>query len=136
VTSVVRGPKVWWMPTTDRPQHVKAIVGARLRVVRAALGLLGKEMATLVGVSPQTLSGWERGEDLADPLGIARAALRLGFTTDWVYLGRLDGVARELANEIERRRPDLVLGADPAAQPHDRWDKPGDREAVYATGSP
>lgn len=124
MTSVVRGPKIWWMPTTDRPQHVKAIVGARLRVVRAALGLLGKEMASVVGVSPQTISGWERGDDLADPLGVARAALRLGFTTDWVFMGRLDGVPRELGNEIERRRPDLVLGAAPDAVAAPGWDQP------------
>lgn len=120
--TVVQGPKVWWMPVNDRPSHAKAAVGARLRVLRSVLGIPQNVMAQTLHISAQALSGWERGRDLADPLVMARAALRYGFTTDWIFIGRLAHMPGSLATELERRRPDLVLGADPGAVPSDDWD--------------
>lgn len=120
--NVIAGPKVWFVPTNDRPRHAKADVGARLRAVRAALGVHQKVMAQALNVSPQAWSGWENGRDLADPLVMARAALRYGFTTDWIFLGRLTLLPGELADELARRRPDLILGASPDAEPAADWD--------------
>ena len=121
--NVVQGPKLWFMPTSDRPLHAKAVVGARLRVVRAALGIQQKSMAATLNISPQAWSGWENGRDLADPLVMARAALRYGFTTDWIFVGRLDALPGQLADELARRRPDLILGAQPDAEPADDWER-------------
>lgn len=110
------------MPTNDRPRHAKADVGARLRAVRAALGVQQKVMAQHLNISPQAWSGWENGRDLADPLVMARAAVRYGFTTDWIFLGRLTMLPGALADELERRRPDLILGAARDAEPAPDWD--------------
>jgi transcriptional regulator with XRE-family HTH domain len=115
---------IWFMPITDRPSEAKSVVGARLRVVRAALGFSQKDMAGALNVSPQAWSGWEKGRDLADPLVLARAAVRYGFTLDWIYIGSLAHMPSELAAEIAMRRPDLQLGARPGVAVASDWDKP------------
>jgi transcriptional regulator with XRE-family HTH domain len=127
---LMRGPDHWFVPIQFRPSEQKAVVGARFRALRAALGLQQQAVARLLNVSPQAVSGWERGTDLADPLAVARLALRFRFSTDWVWLGSLAGIPRELAEELERRRPDLVLGGDANALPPPDWDKISPGQAV------
>lgn len=128
---VIAGPRLWFMPVQERPTHVKAVIGERLRVLRAALGVQQKDLAAFLNVTPQTVSGWESGRDLADPLAIARMALRWGVPTDWVWTGSLAHVPPPLAAKIEARRPDLVLGASGHTAPVDGWDKP---EKLVAAG--
>jgi transcriptional regulator with XRE-family HTH domain len=99
-------------------------------VLRVALGVQQKVMAQQMHVSPQAWSGWENGRDLADPLVMARAALRYGFTVDWIYLGKLAYLPGPLADEIERRRPDLVLGAPADAAPSPDWDALGSPQSL------
>lgn len=121
---IVLGPHHWFMPSQARPADMKAIIGARFRTLRAALGWQQQTMAGFLNLTPQALSAWEKGKDLPDPLAVARMSLRFGFATDWVWTGSLAGTPWELAAELERRRPDLVLGAPPSALPSPDWDKP------------
>ena len=114
MTAIVRGPHSWFMPKTFRASDQKARAGARLRAARLALGLTQAVIARACGISPQSWSGWERGDDMPDPAVIARAFPAFGITPDWVFLGLLHSTPSALAAELRARAPDLLFGADGA----------------------
>lgn len=129
MTTVVPGPTLWFMAAKNRSPSVKQVVGQRLRTLRAAMNLQQQELARILGVSQQTLSGWETGRDTVDPLALARFATQYSIGVNWVWLGTLNDLPAELAAEIRRRRPDLVAGAQlDAASAAEGWDKPRRQE--------
>ena len=79
-------------------------------------------MSEACGVSSPRWSNWENGAHLPDVLVMVRASMLHGFTLDWIYKGTIDRMPFEFVAEIQRRRPDLVLGAGPEAQPAEGWD--------------
>lgn len=106
------------MNTVPDSEAQKAM-GVRLQAVREALDLTQEEMAQTMGVVPTTLSGWEGGRNQIDIVKLAKAATRWGFTTDWVALGDLSGLRRDLADKVEiivARGPALRRGR-PRTQP-------------------
>lgn len=54
---------------------------------------------------------------MADPAVIARAFPAFGITPDWVFLGLLHSTPSGLATELRARAPDLLFGAEDAADP-------------------
>jgi len=124
VTTIIPGPTIWFMAAKNRTLNAKQVVGHRLRVLRAALNLQQQELAEIMGLSQQTISGWENGRDTIDPLALARFATQYGIGVNWIWLGLLNDIPSHLAEEIRRRRPDLIAGAAPATEaPAPGWDK-------------
>jgi transcriptional regulator with XRE-family HTH domain len=81
--------------------EAQKVMGARLQVIRRALGLSQDEMAGMMGVGVTTLSAWESGRNQIDIVKLARSATRWGFTTDWVARGDLSGLRKDLADKVE-----------------------------------
>jgi hypothetical protein len=73
--------------TTHDNDAYKREVGARLRLVRQALGLPAGRLAAELGVHPPRLSQWEHGRHLADLRVMVRLARRYRVPLDFVYLG-------------------------------------------------
>lgn len=81
--------------------EAQEIMGARLQIIREALGLTQEDMAEKMGVVMTTLSAWERGRNQIDIVKLAKSATRWGFTTDWVSRGDLSGLRKDLADKVE-----------------------------------
>jgi transcriptional regulator with XRE-family HTH domain len=126
MTNVLRGPRKWFMASPERPTVVIERTAARLRATRCALGLTQRRMAELCNVTEARWSNWERGDHFPDILVMMQLSNLFGVTLDWLYRGALSGMPHRLAAELQRRRPDLVLGGDPHAAPAPDWDQIGD----------
>ena len=111
------------MSNPSRPAEVMRLAGLRLVAARCALGLTQSELAQALGVTPQRLSNWERGEHLADVLAMRTLRRLYGVRLDWIYDGDVTSLPYELAVELVRRRPDLVLGATGTELPSADWDQ-------------
>jgi transcriptional regulator with XRE-family HTH domain len=83
-------------PTSEA---VKA-TAARLRRTREALGLTVQQIADLFGISRQAVTNWELAYRLPDPAAMIRLYERYGVPTDWIYLGRPNGLPYELAVKL------------------------------------
>lgn len=92
-------------------QH-KQDIGARLRLVREALGYGLREFARKHGLDPTKLNHWEKGKHYPDPAFIRLLWDEHNVTADWVYLDRKGGLPRELADNL-----DAVLAAYAAGKP-------------------
>ena len=73
------------------------MVGHRLRQAVEALGLRPSTVARSVGVSPQKLGNWMRGDHYPDEWFVFRFCNRYGVTADWLYRGVLPGAGRPAA---------------------------------------
>ena len=67
--------------------------GQRLRALREAEGLGQHAFAKLIHCSQSTLSCWELGQRLPDAHSMAWVATQCHVTLDYIYMGRLDGIA-------------------------------------------
>lgn len=76
-----------------RPQEIMAVVARRLALSRTVLGFSQAEVCRLLAVKHNTWSMWESGKNLPDPLVMACYCDRFGITLDYIYRGRLDGIA-------------------------------------------
>ena len=110
------------MPDVSDSDAQKAM-GRRLRQVREALELSQREMAQVLGISTTGLSAWEGGRNQIDLIKLARAATRYRFTTDWIAIGDMSGIRRDLAEKLERVAA-RSLGAVKRGRPTNR-DGPG-----------
>lgn len=81
-------------------QH-KQDIGARLRIVREALGYGLREFARKHGLDPTKLSHWEKGKHYPDPAFIRLLWEEHNVTADWVYLDRKGGLPRDLADSLD-----------------------------------
>ena len=85
------------------PRHHASEVGRRVLHLRRALGFeSAKSFADAIGVKPQELSAWERGERRP---GIAKTVPmmeRYGITLDWLYLGIVKSLPHDLLLRIEQ----------------------------------
>ncbi len=75
-------------------------MGARLRLVRLALGLPAGRMAAEFNVTASRWSHWEHGRHPADLLIMARLCRRYGVTLDYLYLGSESGLPKKLFDAI------------------------------------
>lgn len=72
-------------------------VASRLRFARLALGMNQLELSRSLTIHPSTWCAWELGENLPDPLVMARFGDLHGITTDWIYRGRTDALPPNIA---------------------------------------
>lgn len=82
-------------------------VGERLRLTREALGYTQAFMAIQCKMSPQAWNNNERGADrlgLNSALRLVQAFAHHGVDLNWIYNGRLDGIAPDLQEKIVRLR--------------------------------
>jgi transcriptional regulator with XRE-family HTH domain len=122
MTQIVRGPKTCFMASADRPSHFVERAAARLRVTRCVLGFTQRALADMCGASEARWSNWERADHLPDIVSMSQLAALFRIPLDWLYRGDIGKLPHELLPEILRRRPDLVLGAAPDAEPSSDWD--------------
>lgn len=78
----------------------KRRVGANLRMAIEALGLSQAKIARDFGVSPPKLGNWLRGDHYPDPWFVLRFCERHGVTADWIYRGKVLGLAQPLADDL------------------------------------
>lgn len=83
-------------------------VGFRLKIIRHVLGLTQDEMGRMCGLKARSAwSNYEKGYRTISRRAAVRLCLATGVSTDFIYRGRLNDVARDLARKIqvELRRP-------------------------------
>jgi len=76
-----------------------------LKEIRMALGLTQKQSAAIAKVTPKTLGGWERGENIS-PKNIGGAALAYQCTIDEVqaYWAKSKAAVKMTKRRIKRTR--------------------------------
>lgn len=85
---------------TDYEQRAfNAEIGVRLEIVRMYLGLKKEEMAETLGLAGGTYSQAIRGTSVP-PAYRLRKIIEIGFTSDWIYYGVLNGLSDEIRNFI------------------------------------
>jgi transcriptional regulator with XRE-family HTH domain len=82
----------------------KRDVGARLRLVRLALGLQAVQLSAELGAAPPRWSQWEHGRHLADLRVMVRLARRYGVPLDFLYLGSESAVPKKLFDAMREVR--------------------------------
>lgn len=78
----------------------QTLVGHRIVMLREAKGVRQGQLAKLIGISPQRLSNYERGER---PLDVELAILicdKLAGTLDYLYRGNHAGLAFEVIQRL------------------------------------
>lgn len=99
-------------PATPHDRKPEA-VGYRLRVLRAALDdIAAKDVCAAINVAPNTYSQWEKGRSLPDLLAMTRLWDRFGADLNYIYLGRTDTLAFDLAMKIREKLAIGSVGAD------------------------
>ncbi len=78
----------------------KQEVGHRLRMACEALGLQPATVARRFGVSPSKLGNWLAGRDYPNEFFIYRFCTECQVSADWLYLGRVSGMASGLADSL------------------------------------
>lgn len=63
-------------------------LGKRIRTRREKLGLKQQDLANSLGISPQAVSKWERGENAPDVTVLVPLARLLGVSVDWLLSGQ------------------------------------------------
>jgi transcriptional regulator with XRE-family HTH domain len=89
------------------PQRQKSLSeaktrGVRLQVARKFAGLDQRQAAKKLGVSRQTVSGWENGAEIEEE-NLAAAATLYGASRGWIRYGEGDA-PRGLLAAVERER--------------------------------
>lgn len=79
------------MPRKPRPDDLVTHVGRRLVAIRRLLDAQQLPFANAIGVEPTTLSNWENGSRLADPVAMTRLMVRFRIPLDFIYGGQLHG---------------------------------------------
>jgi transcriptional regulator with XRE-family HTH domain len=80
--------------------HFPREVGARLRLVRRALGLPAGRLADEMGVAAPRWSQWENGRHPPDIRAMIRLVRRYRVSLDYLYLGDESGLPRRLLDAI------------------------------------
>jgi len=67
-------------------RHTKSIVAENIKAARDAKGLKQREVAVALGMDSISVSRWERGKSLPDPVAtMPRLAELLGVDVGWIY---------------------------------------------------
>lgn len=83
--------------------------GRRLAAVRQLAGLTQTKLGDILNVGQSTVAKWESGERMADPSRMAAVCARFKVSMDFLYRGRLEGLAHGLAVTLAQKHPDLVV---------------------------
>ncbi len=91
------------MPRQQLPRADARRVALRLRALRSAAGLKQLEIATRVGIAPQTWVLYEGGKSTPDLIPAIRICHEFNVTLDWLFLGLADAkMPAELVTRIEQ----------------------------------
>lgn len=74
--------------------------GARLRLIRLAVGLSSKDFADSLNVALNTYSQWENGTNLIPQTKALRIRQIYGATLDYIYTGDVSAMPFKLASAI------------------------------------
>lgn len=88
------------MPNPTREDGVAVQIGGRLAKLRLALGLSQEEMADMMGAGRTTAAAWERGQNVADVLAVARLSPLYGPVLEWVFNGSVAGIPYDIAQKL------------------------------------
>ena len=103
------------MPRTTRSAQANIATGARIALVRHALGLSQEALAAQLAIGRSAVANWEKGTREADVGRMTRLCELYGVTLDYIYRGSLVGLPHELYRAIEERQPEAAgLAEDPA----------------------
>ncbi len=92
----------------------KAIIGNKIRIARRHMRLTQDELGFRIGVTKQTLSGWENGRSLPDLLTLCDIAKMCGMTlNDFVEIENDDSFPPTELTDEER----FIIEKFRAAQP-------------------
>ena len=85
------------------------MAGRRLALLRKAGKVTQVKLAETLRVDQSAISKWETGDRMPDPYAMSEVAVRFRATLDYIYRGRLDAVSADLAVELTKAAPDLVV---------------------------
>ena len=88
----------------------KVEVGNRLRLAIEALGKSQADVARSIGVSPNKLGNWIRGDNYPSNIYIVALGARFNITADWLLRGVVAGMASPLADELWKSASALQEG--------------------------
>jgi transcriptional regulator with XRE-family HTH domain len=89
------------MPKKKHPESLKS-VGARLELLRLAMGLENQALAGLIGVSPQQWRNYKVGDNVLPPAAAIRLCTVTGATTDFIYRGDRGGLPGYLLEKLAK----------------------------------
>lgn len=81
--------------------RLKLACGNRLRRARIALGMTTRQLASATNVGETRITNWERGRHFPAPEFLVIFHRKFGVTADWILLGSMAGMPRDLAHSIE-----------------------------------
>lgn len=90
--------------------EAQAKMGLRLFDLREALGLTQTEFGNIIGVSADTVSAWERGDNMMTSQAILLIQERLGIDPAYFYNGALGRIEHDLAERIKAVRVSREAG--------------------------
>lgn len=85
-------------------------MGLRLFDLREALGHTQTEFGDIIGVSADTISAWERGDNMMTSQAILLIQERLGIDPAYFYNGALGRIEHDLAERIKVVRASREAG--------------------------
>jgi transcriptional regulator with XRE-family HTH domain len=84
-------------------------VGQRLEATLGALNIADADVARAIEITPQRWSNYVNGHrPISVDLAIALCN-RYGLTLDWIYRGRIDGLAVSLADKLRPPAPPATV---------------------------
>lgn len=108
------------MPAKPRAVDIRDAVARRLRAARSIVFDSAAACARALEISPKTWSHYEAvgKADLRypDPYHLTRFCDATGFTTDFIYRGRLKGIAEDVQIRLAAEYPELVEAAPDVAR--------------------
>jgi hypothetical protein len=105
------------MPAKARAVDLKPDVGRRLRAARSILYASSDACARDFQIPVNTWRNYETGERYPDPWHLNRFCDETGFTTDFIYRGRMRGIKEDVQIRLAAEYPALVDEAPDVVSP-------------------
>lgn len=96
------------MPAKPRVTELMPAIGRRLRKARSILYSSSDACAKAFEVPLETWRHYEKGDRYPDPWHLVRFCDETGFTTDFIYRGRLRGIREDVQLRLAAEYPELV----------------------------
>lgn len=90
--------------------HFAPLIGERLSMVVAIVGVSQSAIGREIGVDQSTVTKWLKGQRVPSVYQMALFCETYGCSLDFIYRGSLVGVRQDLAVRLAAHFPDLVLG--------------------------
>lgn len=87
---------------------LRTSVGLRLLAVRDVLNLSQRALAEMIGTSQSAYHKWESGAGWPDVYYMTIWCTKFGVDFNYLYLGRFDGVERNMIARLAAQHPEIV----------------------------